>query len=114
MELQRRQNEFKELNALLVVIGSQPEPLDAASERARAFGITYPLVYDAERSAIDDLGLWSDQMKMPLMGYVIIDRSGRVVHRDLALSEATGAAPSNVDRILAELVKVQRKQATES
>ena len=96
------------------MLGSQPEPLDVASQRAKAFGITYPLLYDAQRSAADDLGLWSDQMKMPFMGYVIIDKSGRIAHRDQTLSEATGAGPQNVDRILAELAKVQRRQATES
>lgn len=77
--------------------------MDVATAKARDRGITYPLLYDESTDVTRALGLWSDHMQMPWMGYLIIDRSGRVVASELQLSESKGAAPKNVDEILAAL-----------
>lgn len=103
VELQERQGEFENRDAQLVVLGSLPEPMDVAKRDAEQRGITYTLLHDAETNVTKELGLWSDHMEMPWMGYLIVDRSGRVVASDLALSESKGAAPANVDAILAAL-----------
>lgn len=103
MELQARQGEFEERDAELVVLGSLPEPIDVAKKEAERRDITYTLLHDAETSVIKEVGLWSDHMEMPWMGYVIIDKSGRVVATELQLDESKGAAPENVDTILAAL-----------
>ncbi len=86
-----------------MVIGSRPEPLETARRNALAAGITYPLLYDADGKVLRRLGLWSEYMDMPFMGYVIIGPAGRVVAGEQVLAEARGAAPANVDRILAAL-----------
>lgn len=103
MELQGRQTDFEEDGAALVVLGSLPESMDAATNQARSHGITYPILYDAGTSVTRRLGLWSDVMEMPFMGYVIIDKSGRIVAGDQVLSEAKGAAAKNIERILSAL-----------
>lgn len=103
VELQERQGEFEERGALLLVLSSLPEPMDVAKREAERRGITYTLLHDAETSVTKEVGLWSDHMQMPWMGYLIIDRSGRVAASELQLSEAKGAGPKNVDEILAAL-----------
>ena len=103
VELQGRQKEFEDRDALLVVLGSLPESADTARREAETRGITYPLLYDAETAVTKELGLWSDHMEMPWMGYLIIDKPGRVAASELQLDEAKGAAPKNVDTILAAL-----------
>lgn len=115
VELQDFQEEFEKQDAKLVVLGSLPEPMDTARREADARGITYPLLFDAETSVCRDLGLWSDHMQMPFMGYVIIGKSGRIVAGEqTSLSEAKGAAQSNADEILAALVEARQAGAAES
>jgi len=103
VELQDRQGQFEQEGAALVVLGSLPESIDAATNKARSHGITYPIVYDAGTSVTRTLGLWSDRMEMPFMGYVIIAKSGRIVGGEQILSEAKDAAPENIDEILQAL-----------
>ena len=107
MELQGRQTDFGEKGAALVVLGSLPESMEAATNKAKSHGITYPILYDAETSVTRKVGLWSDVMEMPFMGYVIIDKSGRIVSGDQILSEAQGAASNNINRILSALQRAQ-------
>src|SRR6266542_3812187 len=96
VELQGRQAEFSRRNAALVVLGSKPESAAFVRDRIAKYAISYPLVYDEGTSATKQIGLWSDMMQMPWMGYLVIDKSGRVVTANLQLSEADGAAPANV------------------
>ena len=103
VELEAQQKQFEDRGAALAVLGSLPESADTARSEAESRGITYPLLYDAETSVTRDLGLWSDHMEMPWMGYLIIDKSGRVAASELQLDEAKGAAPKNVESILAAL-----------
>ena len=103
MELQDRQDDFSSRGAALLVLGSKPEPLDVATAKAKENGITYPILHDAGTSVTRSLGLWSDHMQMPFMGYVVIDRSGTVVAGEQVLSEAGGAAPDSIDEILGVL-----------
>ena len=103
MELQRRQDEFTERGARLVVIGSEPEPIDLAAREAARRGIDYPLLYDRDQTVTRRLGLWSDRMEMPFMGYVIVDALGRVAASEQVLGEQPGAGGTNVDEILEAL-----------
>jgi peroxiredoxin len=112
VELQGQQKEFERRGAVLMVLGSVPEPVDVAEDKARSHGITYPILYDEGTGVTRDLGLWSDHMQMPWMGYVIIDRSGRIVDGEQVLSEAKGAAPENIELILSALERAQ--EATRS
>ena len=111
MELQDRQDDFKSRGAALLVLGSKPESLDVAQAKARQHGITYPILRDADTSVTRKVGLWSDRMDMPFMGYVVINKSGRVAATDQVLSEARGAATNNIDEILNALDATQKAAA---
>ncbi len=95
-----------------MVLGSLPESMDLAKQSANQRGITYTLLRDPDTNVTKKLGLWSDMMDMPWMGYMIIDKSGRVAASDLQLSEAKGAAPATVDTILAALKQAQQAEAS--
>ncbi|MBF6600027.1 MAG: redoxin family protein [Dehalococcoidia bacterium] len=102
--LQTRAAEFAAANASLVALG--PETGQAGRATAASRGITaYPLLQEGgSRSFTRSIGMWSDMMQMPFMGYVIIGRDGTIMAGEQSsLSEAEGAASSNVDSILAAL-----------
>jgi peroxiredoxin len=107
VELQARQGEFQSKAASLIVLGSRQESMDTAKSKALSHGLTFPILYDTATTATRSVGLWSDMMDMPFMGYVIIDKSGKVVAGDQLLSEASGDAPHNVDLMLSALSRVQ-------
>jgi peroxiredoxin len=114
VELQARQGEFQGKDATLIVLGSRPESLDTARSKALSHGLTFPILYDKATNATRSVGLWSDLMDMPFMGYVIIDKSGKVVAGDQMLSEANGEASHNVDLMLSVLGRVQSDEGKSS
>ena len=111
-ELEGRQADFEQRDAKLVVLGSLPESVDLARSEAQRRQLTFSLLHDANASVTQELGMWSDDMEMPWMGYMIIDKSGRVAASDLMLSEAPGAGPESVDMILAALDGAQQAEAS--
>jgi peroxiredoxin len=111
-ELQGRQADFEQRDAKLVVLGSLPESVNFARSEAERRHLTFSLVHDANTSVAQELGMWSDDMEMPWMGYLIIDKSGKVAASDLMLSEAPGAGPESVDMILAALDGAQQAEAS--
>ena len=111
-ELQGRQADFEQRDAKLVVLGSLPESVDFARSEAQRRHLTFSLVHDESTSVAQQLGVWSDDMEMPWMGYLIIDKAGKVAGSDLMLSEDPGAGPENVDRILAALDNAQGIEAS--
>jgi thiol-disulfide isomerase/thioredoxin len=77
----------------VVVVGLDVGEERAAVERfvARA-GVDYPVYYDPELRFEDSLGL----TELPLI--LVIDGSGRIVHRSARLDDATRAAISEASR----------------
>ena len=107
-ELQARAPEFEAANAQLVVLGY--EVGQSGRQTAAKHGVTaYPLLQEGAPNAFTrSIGMWSDMMDMPFMGYVIIDKSGKVVAgQQTSLSEAKGAAPANVDQLMSALSKAR-------
>lgn len=103
-ELERRAPDFVATNANLVVLGY--ETGQTGKNTATKHGITsYPLLQEgAPHTFTKSIGMWSDMMAMPFMGYVIVDKSGKIVRGEqTSLSEARGAAPANVDQVLKAL-----------
>lgn len=103
-ELQQRAPEFEAADAQLVVLGY--EVGETGRNTAAKHGVTaYPLLQEGRPNTFTrSIGMWSDMMDMPFMGYVIIDKSGKIVAGEqTSLSEAKGAAPGNVDYLLAAL-----------
>lgn len=111
-ELQRRAPEFEAANAQLVVLGS--EVGQTGRDTAAKHDVTaYPLLQEGEPNMFTrSIGMWSDMMGMPWMGYVIIDKSGKIVSGEqMGLSEARGAAPQNVDKLLRSLSAAKSSKA---
>jgi peroxiredoxin len=103
-ELQRRSSEFDAADAQLVVLGY--EVGQTGRDTAAKHGVTsYPLLQEGEPNTFTkSIGMWSDMMGMPWMGYVIIDKTGKIVSGEqMGLSEARGAASRNIDKLLAAL-----------
>lgn len=101
-ELQKRAGDFEAANAQLVVLGYETGKI--GRDTAAKHGVTaYPLLQEGTPYTFTrSIGMWSDMMEMPWMGYVIVGASGRIVAGEqTGLSEARGAAPANVDKILA-------------
>lgn len=113
-ELQRRAPDFDAANASVVVLGS--ETGQTGKNTASKHGVTsYPLLQEgAPHTFTKSIGMWSDHMNMPWMGYVIIDKSGKIVSGEqMGLSEARGAAQQNVDKLLAALRKARGNAAAD-
>ena len=107
-ELQQRAPKFEAANAQLVVLGYETGQL--GRDTASKHGVTaYPLLQEGKPNTFTrSIGMWSDMMDMPFMGYVIIDKSGKVVAgQQTSLSEAKGAAPANVDQLISALSKAR-------
>lgn len=107
-ELEQRTADFVAADAYLVGLGY--ETGEAGRATVRHNGITsYPILQEGPPyTFMRSIGMWSDMMRMPFMGYVIIDKSGKIVlSEQAALSEAKGAGPANVDKLLTELAKAR-------
>jgi peroxiredoxin len=107
-ELQRRAPEFEAANAQLVVLGY--EVGKTGRDTAAKHSVTsYPLLQEGSPNTFTrSIGMWSDMMEMPWMGYVIVDKSGKIVAGEqTGLSEARGAAPKNVDKLLSSLASAR-------
>lgn len=112
--LQQRAADFGAADASLVVLGS--ETGQTGRNTAQKHAVTaYPLLQeDNPNKFTRSVGLWSDHMNMPWMGYVIIDKSGKIVSGEqMGLSEARGAAQQNVDKLLAALQKTRGKASAD-
>lgn len=111
-ELERRAGDFEAAQAYLVGLGY--ETGQVGRNTAQKHGIqSYPLLQEGKPNRFTrGIGMWSDHMDMPWMGYVIIDRAGTIVAGEqMALSEAKGAGPANVDQLLRALAAARVKAA---
>lgn len=108
-ELERRAGDFEAAGAYVVGLGYETGQVgrDTAAKRGVR---SYPLLQEGPPNRFTrSIGMWSDHMGMPFMGYVVIDRNGRIVAGEqTSLSEAIGAGPANVDKMLAALVAARR------
>jgi peroxiredoxin len=111
-ELQQRAAEFETANAQLVVLGY--EVGQTGRDTAAKHSVTsYPLLQEGKPNTFTrSIGMWSEMMGMPWMGYVIIDKSGKIASGEqMGLSEARGAAPKNVDKLLSALSSAKASSA---
>lgn len=69
----------KELEAegAAVLAMSMDTPREA-SELAATLGLTFPLLSDPNMVIVGEYGMYSKAMRMPEMGYVVIDKQGRI------------------------------------
>lgn len=107
-ELQKRAADFGAADASLVVLGYETGQTGRTTARKHAV-TAYPLLQEGTPNKFTrSIGMWSDHMNMPWMGYVVIDKSGKIVAGEqTSLSEAKGAAPKSVDYLLSALQKAR-------
>jgi peroxiredoxin len=66
--------------ALFAVSG---DSTDAAARLAKELGLAFPILSDPRMVAVRAFGMYGDSMGMPEMGYVVIDKQGRVRARQV-------------------------------
>lgn len=109
-ELEQRAGDFEAAQAYLVGLGYEAGRV--GRNTAQKHGIrSYPLLQEGSPNKFTrGIGMWSEQMEMPWMGYVIIGRTGTIVAGEqMGLSEAKGAGPANVDKLLRALEAARAK-----
>ena len=94
----------KELQAEgAAVLAMSMDTPEEASKLAQELNLTFPVLSDPNGAIVREYGMYSAQMRMPDMGYTVIDKQGRV--RTQTVDQQFG---ENVDAILRALRKAQR------
>ena len=76
VKLQARLGELTSEGAAVFAVSiDKPEQ---AREVAQKFRLTFPLLSDPEMQAIRQYGMRGERMEMAELGYVVIDRQGRI------------------------------------
>lgn len=79
VKLQRRLDELTSEGAAVFAMSIDTQ--EQASRIAQQFGLTFPILSDPGMQVIQRYGLKGEGMKMADLGYVVIDRTGRIVAR---------------------------------
>jgi peroxiredoxin Q/BCP len=66
--------------AVLAVSG---DTIDAAARMKQELGLSFPVLSDPRMAVVRAFGMFRDSMGMPEMGYVVIDRQGRIRTRQV-------------------------------
>lgn len=89
----------KKLDALTAegaaVLGISGDRTDEAARLIKELGLPFPILSDPRMAVVRAFSMYSDSMGMPEMGYVIIDKQGRI--RARAVDRQFG---ENVDSII--------------
>lgn len=90
-KLQPRVNELTSEGA--AVLGISNDMPQAATRMAQELGLTFPLLTDVRMEVIRAFGMKGGGMEMADMGYVVIDKQGRIRTRqiDRQFGENAGA-----------------------
>ncbi len=111
-ELERRVPDFDAADAYVVGLGSEVGSVGRETVQKRGIE-SYPLLQEGPPHTFTKrIGMWSEHMPMPFMGYVIIGKDGTILAGEqTSLSEAKGAAPANVNQLLAALREARSASA---
>jgi peroxiredoxin len=95
-------DQFAARGAKLLIIDSENQPQARAMVQATN-ATSLGVMFEKDGPVVRQLGLWSNEMQMAWMGYVVTDKSGHVTAVNRSLSEALGAAPASVKEMLSAL-----------
>lgn len=98
-ELARDQDQFAARGAKLLVIDSENQT-QARAMVQNTSATLLRVMFEKDGPVVRQLGLWSNEMEMAWMGYLVVDKSGHVTAVNRSLSEALGAAPASVKEML--------------
>jgi peroxiredoxin len=69
----------KELQAEgAAVLALSLDTFDQASKLAQDLSLPFPVLSDPDMGIVREYGMYSKQMRMPEMGYAVIDKQGRI------------------------------------
>lgn len=66
--------------AVLAVSGDNP---DAAARLTQELGLPFPILSDPRMAVVRAFAMYGDSMGMPEMGYVVVDKQGRIRARQV-------------------------------
>ena len=87
--------------AVLAVSGDNT---DAAARLTQELGLSFPVLSDPRMAVVRAFGMFGDSMGMPEMGYVVIDRQGRIRTRQVDRQFA-----ENIDSIVRAVRHAKRE-----
>ena len=76
MKLRPRVKELESEGAAVLAI-SMDTP-EQAAKLAFDLGLAFPILSDPSMGIVREYGMYSKQMRMPEMGYTVIDKQGRI------------------------------------
>lgn len=65
------------------VLGISGDGTDAAASLTKELGLPFPILSDPRMAVVRAFAMYGDSMGMPEMGYVVIDRQGRIRTRQV-------------------------------
>jgi peroxiredoxin len=83
-DIQRRLDEFRELDA--EVFGVSVDSHYANEAFARAMAVEFPLLSDFKREAMEAYGVLNGKWGYSERALIVIDKEGRLIHRDVSPS----------------------------
>jgi peroxiredoxin Q/BCP len=87
--------------AVLGISGDSP---DAAARLIKELGLPFPILSDPHMAVVRAFAMYGDAMGMPEMGYVVIDKQGRIRAR-----QVDRGFGENVDSIVRALREAKRE-----
>jgi peroxiredoxin len=86
------------------VLAVSGDTIAAAARMKQELGLSFPILSDPRMAAVRAFGMFGDSMGMPEMGYVVIDRQGRIRTRQVDRQFA-----ENIDSIVRALRDAKRE-----
>lgn len=65
------------------VLGISGDSMEAAARLRQDLGLPFPILSDPRMTVVRAFGMFGESMGMPEMGYVVIDKQGRVRTRQI-------------------------------
>ena len=65
------------------VLGISGDSTDAAARLIKELGLPFPILSDPRMAVVRAFAMYGDSMGMPEMGYVVIDKQGRIRSRQV-------------------------------
>jgi len=100
-EVNHRLNELRDLDT--AVLGISVDSHYANEAFARSLGLEFPLLSDFKRGAMSAYGVLNAQAGYSGRAVFVIDKQGRLIHKDVAANPGDVAQVPSVDRVLQAL-----------
>jgi len=97
-EVNHRMNELRELGT--AVVGVSVDSHYANEAFARSLGLDFPLLSDFKREAMTAYGVLNDKSGFSRRATFVIDKQGRLIHKDVSANPGTMSEAPSMDLVL--------------